>query len=94
MSDDVSEQTLPDLDRIEADLAAVGRALGRLDGDTYGRCVVCDAPLDDAVLAADPLREHCEDHLSDPVAQRPDPAPADDPAGAQTARESGTGPSV
>lgn len=52
-----------DLDAVAADLAAVTDALARLDEGTYGRCAACDAPIDDAVLAASPTRLTCDAHL-------------------------------
>lgn len=44
-----------DLDRIERDLAGVEAALGRLDDGTYWTDEVTGEPIDDAVLAADPV---------------------------------------
>lgn len=52
-----------DLDAIAAELAEVEAALGRLDEGRYGRCVVCDNALDDAVLAERPTAQTCEAHL-------------------------------
>jgi len=43
-----------DLDGIEADLAAVEVALGRLDAGDYWRDEVTGAEIDDVTLAADP----------------------------------------
>ncbi len=51
------------LETVEGELAAVDRALARLDDGTYGRCQVCEAPIDDEVLAGDPLAERCSHHL-------------------------------
>ena len=50
------------LDRIEADLTGVARALIGLDDGTYGTCRQCHARLDDEVLSADPFAERCPDH--------------------------------
>lgn len=50
------------LTRIEAEFAAVDLALGALDDGTYGRCVVCAAPIDEALLAGDPVRRGCASH--------------------------------
>ncbi len=47
------------LDGIEGDLAGVERALARLDSGAYFQCEVCGAPLDDALLAADPAGARC-----------------------------------
>jgi len=51
------------IDRIEAELADVERALARLDEGTYGRCEVCDTPLGDAELEAAPAARFCRAHL-------------------------------
>jgi RNA polymerase-binding transcription factor DksA len=48
------------LDRIEADLAGVEAALGRLDAGTYFSCEVCGTPLPDEALDASPLDRRCE----------------------------------
>jgi len=48
-----------DIDSIEALLDGVDRALSRIDAATYGRCGTCGGPIEDAVLAEDPTREHC-----------------------------------
>lgn len=50
------------LDRIEAELTGVERALTRLDDATYGICEQCGARLDDELLAVDPLAVRCPDH--------------------------------
>lgn len=50
------------LDRIEAELTGVERALTRLDDATYGTCEQCGVRLDDEFLAADPLAVRCPDH--------------------------------
>ncbi len=57
------EPTSLDLDAVTADLAAVEAALDRLDAGTYGRCVTCDGPIDDDLLAGDPTRTACGAHL-------------------------------
>lgn len=50
------------LDRIEADLTGVERALTGLDDATYGTCRQCRVRLDDEVLSADPFAARCPDH--------------------------------
>jgi len=50
------------LDRIEADLAGVEEALARLDAGTYATCEVCQAPLSEERLAADPTGRRCPEH--------------------------------
>lgn len=47
---------------IEATLNDVERALERLRSGTYRLCAVCDTPIDDAELEADPLLTHCPAH--------------------------------
>jgi hypothetical protein len=44
-----------DLDRVERDLAGVEAALARLDDGTYWTDEVTGQPLDDDLLAADPV---------------------------------------
>jgi len=44
---------------IEAELAGIETALGRLDDGTYGRCSGCDATLDDAWLEQHPATTTC-----------------------------------
>jgi RNA polymerase-binding transcription factor DksA len=48
---------------IAADLDAVDEALTRLDRGTYTTCEVCQAPLPASLLAAEPLRRRCADHV-------------------------------
>ncbi|MBI2710480.1 MAG: hypothetical protein HYX34_12420 [Actinobacteria bacterium] len=48
---------------IEAELAQVERALGRIDDGTYGRCSVCGDDIDDEVLRTTPLSSLCPAHL-------------------------------
>ena len=52
-----------DPDQLEADLAGVDAALQHIDAGTYGRCVVCNLVLDDAVLLADPTVSACPAHI-------------------------------
>jgi RNA polymerase-binding transcription factor DksA len=47
-------------DGIEADLAGVEAALGRLDGGAYFTCAGCDGPLSDDWLAQHPVAQRCE----------------------------------
>ena len=58
------EVDLLTLASIEAELDEVERALVRLDDGTYGRCEVCDTPLDEAELVDVPMARHCRDHRS------------------------------
>ncbi|MGH9298558.1 MAG: TraR/DksA family transcriptional regulator [Acidimicrobiales bacterium] len=48
-----------ELEEVERRLAAVETALGRLEDGTYGSCASCGAPITDADLEADPLKELC-----------------------------------
>lgn len=52
-----------ELDGLESDLAAVEAALARIDDGTYGRCGVCNEPLDDDRLGVDPTASICARHL-------------------------------
>lgn len=50
------------LDDVERELAAVSRALERLDAGSYGTCEECGAPLDEALLERKPAATRCERH--------------------------------
>lgn len=50
------------LDDVERELAAVSRALERLDAGNYGACEECGAPLDAALLERAPTATRCERH--------------------------------
>lgn len=50
-------------DRIERELDGVDRALARLEDGSYGLCQVCQSPIDDAVLEADPTQDRCPAHV-------------------------------
>jgi DnaK suppressor protein len=52
-------QTASLLDRAEARLAALDRALARVDAGTYGTCVSCGRPIGAERLAARPDAETC-----------------------------------
>jgi RNA polymerase-binding transcription factor DksA len=56
MADDDRHQLL---DQIEADLAAVEVALGRLDAGSYFTCERCAGPLDDQAVHDAPLVTIC-----------------------------------
>ncbi len=63
MPDDAGDAAaLARLEQIGDDLEGVEQALTRLDEGTYATCEVCAAPLDEAGLAADPVRRRCESH--------------------------------
>lgn len=51
-----------ELDRAEAELAAVERSLERLDDGTYATCEVCGGPIDDDRLVADATTRRCAEH--------------------------------
>ncbi|MEO6627059.1 MAG: TraR/DksA C4-type zinc finger protein [Aquihabitans sp.] len=51
------------LTQIEADLAAVDRALTALDDDSYGRCDACGELIEPDRLRADPVGRQCGRHL-------------------------------
>jgi len=50
------------LDRAEAGLEDIERALRRLDEGTYSSCEVCGRSIDDDRLAAAPVTRRCADH--------------------------------
>ncbi len=80
-----SEDGLAALGRIEGELGEVERALARLDEGSYGRCRVCDGPIPDPVLAADPTVTTCTAHgptagpVDGPVDEQLDGRPGGDP---------------
>jgi RNA polymerase-binding transcription factor DksA len=45
----------------------VAAALERLDAGTYGRCAVCEKPIDDERLEARPEATTCREHADTPV---------------------------
>ena len=53
------------LDQVDADLAAVDRALERLSNGAYGRCEACREPIGDARLEAVPAARFCVGHQAD-----------------------------
>jgi RNA polymerase-binding transcription factor DksA len=59
----MEERYESELARSTQTLEAVDRALERLSGGAYGSCRTCGAPILDTDLAADPLRNVCEQHL-------------------------------
>jgi RNA polymerase-binding transcription factor DksA len=53
------------LDRVQAELDDVERALQRLDDGSYGTCQACGCAIDDDRLAAVPATRFCLEHQSD-----------------------------
>ena len=53
------------LDQVDADLAAVDRALARLSNGAYGRCEACGHAIGDERLAAVPAARFCLEHQAD-----------------------------
>lgn len=53
------------LDRVDADLAAVDRALERLTQGTYGMCDACGERIDEERLTALPAARFCYEHQSE-----------------------------
>jgi RNA polymerase-binding transcription factor DksA len=47
---------------IESSLNDVDRALERLRNGTYRTCQVCQAPIEESVLVANPLLANCPAH--------------------------------
>ncbi|HUZ21790.1 MAG TPA: hypothetical protein VMU75_14595 [Acidimicrobiales bacterium] len=50
------------LGEIESELAAIERALDRLESGSYGTCDVCGAAITADELAADPVTARCAEH--------------------------------
>jgi RNA polymerase-binding transcription factor DksA len=53
------------LEQVQAELAAVDRALQRLDAGTYGTCDVCGDTITDERLAVMPATRFCVGHQGD-----------------------------
>jgi RNA polymerase-binding transcription factor DksA len=53
------------LEQVEAELADVDRALGRLAEGSYGTCEACGHAIGDERLAALPAARFCVDHQAD-----------------------------
>jgi RNA polymerase-binding transcription factor DksA len=53
------------LEQVDADLAAVDRALERLSSGAYGRCDACGDAIGDERLAAVPAARFCLEHQAD-----------------------------
>ena len=53
------------LERVEAELADVDRALERLDQGTYGRCDACGGAIADERLEVLPAARFCLEHQAD-----------------------------
>jgi RNA polymerase-binding transcription factor DksA len=53
------------LDRVQAELDDVERALKRLDEGSYGTCQACGCSIDDERLAAVPAARFCVEHQAD-----------------------------
>jgi RNA polymerase-binding transcription factor DksA len=54
------------LERVGAELDAIGTALDRLDDPETARCDVCGRTYDPKELVADPTRKRCTDHTFTP----------------------------
>jgi RNA polymerase-binding transcription factor DksA len=59
------EKELSILEQVEAELAAVDRALKRLEEGSYGTCEVCRVRIADERLAAQPATRFCVEHQGD-----------------------------
>ena len=53
------------LEQVQAELAAVDRALHRLDEGTYGTCELCGDSISDERLAVMPAARFCVGHQAD-----------------------------
>lgn len=58
----MSDFTNESVRAIELTLNDVDRALERLRGGTYRTCQVCEAPIDENDLVANPLLANCPAH--------------------------------
>jgi RNA polymerase-binding transcription factor DksA len=58
----VSEFANESVSAIEATLNDIDRALERLRSGTYRTCQVCNSPIDESVLVANPLLANCPAH--------------------------------
>jgi RNA polymerase-binding transcription factor DksA len=58
------EKVFSILDRVQAELDDVERALKHLDDGTYGRCQACGCEIGDDRLAAVPATPFCLEHQS------------------------------
>ncbi|MGE3619064.1 MAG: TraR/DksA family transcriptional regulator [Acidimicrobiia bacterium] len=61
-----AELDLSALERVEAELHDVERALARIDEGTYGTCEACGAGIGDDRLAEDPTVRTCAAHAVAP----------------------------
>jgi RNA polymerase-binding protein DksA len=59
------EKDLAILERVEAELSDVERALRRLDDGTYGTCEVCGRPISEERLEAMPATRLCIEHQAE-----------------------------
>lgn len=57
-------QTTPDHSSLTELLAEVDGALARMDQGSYGRCEICQEPIERERLLSDPLLRYCLDHLT------------------------------
>ncbi|GIW66237.1 MAG: hypothetical protein KatS3mg095_0135 [Candidatus Parcubacteria bacterium] len=47
---------------LESRLALINRALERIENNTYGLCLKCNKPIEEARLKIDPAFEYCREH--------------------------------
>lgn len=57
-------QTTPDNSALTELLAEVDNALARMEHGRYGRCEICQEPIEQERLLSDPLLRYCLDHLT------------------------------
>jgi RNA polymerase-binding transcription factor DksA len=50
------------VDNLEARVADVEAALGRLERGTYGSCEICGETIDEVILIEDPTHRRCAEH--------------------------------
>lgn len=56
------ERDLSIAESLERELQLIDEALERVDAGTYGRCEVCDRPIDEERLAARSMARFCVEH--------------------------------
>ncbi|MCS7183773.1 MAG: hypothetical protein NZ866_00265 [Patescibacteria group bacterium] len=50
---------------LEERLEEINRALGKIENNTYGRCLKCGKEIESARLQIDPTFEYCREHSHD-----------------------------
>lgn len=53
-----------ELDKLEARLGDVNSALDKVEANEYGTCEVCEKPIEEDRLEADPTAKTCKAHMN------------------------------